>query len=72
MASTEAAPPADLAAPVRPHRAMAAAPPIVHPYPAQRLARHDPRQEPGVLVPHAGLCAGGLGNRHPYRDHLIR
>src|SRR5207249_9436243 len=33
-------------------------------------ARHDPRQEPGAVVPHAGICAGGLGNRHPYRDRL--
>ena len=21
--------------------------------------RHDPRQEPGAVVPHAGICAGG-------------
>ena len=25
------------------------------------LARYDPRQEPGAVVPHAGLCAGGAG-----------
>ena len=24
-------------------------------------ARHDPRQEPGAVVPHAGICAGGAG-----------
>jgi len=23
------------------------------------LARYDPRQEPGTVVPHAGICAGG-------------
>jgi hypothetical protein len=25
------------------------------------LARYDPRQEPGAVVPHAGICAGGAG-----------
>ena len=24
-------------------------------------ARHHPRQEPGAVVPHAGICAGGAG-----------
>jgi len=24
-----------------------------------RLKRHHPRQEPGAVVPHAGICAGG-------------
>ena len=24
-------------------------------------ARHDPRQEPGAVAPHAGICAGGVG-----------
>ena len=35
-----------------------------------RLAvrHHDPRQEPGAVVPHAGICAGGASNRRPYRD----
>ena len=23
--------------------------------------RYDPRQEPGAVVPHAGICAGGVG-----------
>ena len=23
--------------------------------------RYDPRQEPGAVVPHAGICAGGAG-----------
>jgi hypothetical protein len=23
------------------------------------LARHYPRQEPGAVIPHAGICAGG-------------
>jgi hypothetical protein len=26
---------------------------------APMLMRHDPRQEPGAVVPHAGICAGG-------------
>ena len=25
------------------------------------LLRHNPRQEPGALVAHAGICAGGAG-----------
>jgi hypothetical protein len=25
------------------------------------LVRHAPRQEPGVVVPHAGICVGGAG-----------
>ncbi len=25
------------------------------------VSRHDPRQEPGAVVPHAGICAGGPG-----------
>jgi RNA-directed DNA polymerase len=25
------------------------------------VLRHDPRQEPGAVVPHAGICAGGPG-----------
>jgi len=32
---------------------------ILHPYPADRFARQHPRQEPGAVVPHAGICAGG-------------
>ena len=37
---------------------------------AQRAAtRQDPRQEPGAVVPHAGICAGGgLVTGLPYRD----
>ncbi len=33
-------------------------PRIVHPNPLERLLV-DPRQEPGAVVPHAGICAGG-------------
>ncbi len=29
--------------------------------PSDRFARHHPRQEPGAVVPHAGICAGGPG-----------
>jgi hypothetical protein len=60
-APTQSAPPDDMAAQVRPRRALA-----THtPYPASvscaTLVRHDPRQEPGAVVPHAGICAGGAG-----------
>jgi hypothetical protein len=38
--------------------------------PLSRLAvrRHDPRWEPGAVVPLAGICAGAASNRRPYRD----
>lgn len=42
-------------------------PRITRPDPERRL-RYDPRQEPGAVIPHAGICAGGPGNRRPYRD----
>jgi len=32
------------------------------------LCRYDPRQEPGAVVPLAGICAGATGNHRPYRD----
>ena len=60
-ASTESAPPDDLAAPVRPRRALAAETPYLPSVSRATLARHDPRQEPGAGVPHAGICAGGAG-----------
>jgi hypothetical protein len=28
---------------------------------AATLVRHYPRQEPGAVIPHAGICAGGAG-----------
>jgi len=28
---------------------------------AAKAKRSDPRQEPGAVVPHAGICAGGAG-----------
>ena len=35
--------------------------------------RHDPRQEPGAVVPHAGICAGGRRQRRslPQSPYLI-
>ena len=60
-APAQSAPPDDMAAHVCTRRAMAAQ----TPYPASvsraTLVRHDPRQEPGAVVPHAGICAGGAG-----------
>jgi group II intron reverse transcriptase/maturase len=32
---------------------------VCHPYPLLRFGRRYPRQEPGALVAHAGICAGG-------------
>ncbi len=32
-----------------------------HPYPNQRFDANHPREEPGAVVPHAGICAGGVG-----------
>jgi group II intron reverse transcriptase/maturase len=34
---------------------------ILHPYPNVRFDATHPRQEPGAVVPHAGICAGGAG-----------
>ena len=34
-------------------------PRIRHPYPEDRFTRQYLRQEPGAVVPHAGICAGG-------------
>ncbi|MFW6303462.1 MAG: hypothetical protein ACOC2L_02465, partial [Candidatus Sumerlaeota bacterium] len=36
----------------------------------QRLRGMTPRQEPGAVIPHAEICAGAPGNRHPYRNHI--
>jgi hypothetical protein len=36
-------------------------PKICHPLPELRLGRYHPRQEPSAVVPHAGICAGGVG-----------
>ena len=36
-------------------------PAIHHPYPTARFDRRHPRQEPSAVIPHAGICAGGLG-----------
>jgi hypothetical protein len=33
-------------------------PPILHPWPSQRFAVKHPREEPGALAAHAGICAG--------------
>ena len=32
------------------------------------VRRHDARQEPGAVVPHAGIRAGAASNDRPYRD----
>jgi RNA-directed DNA polymerase len=32
---------------------------VQHPYPETRFDARKPRQEPGAVVPHAGVCAGG-------------
>ena len=48
-------------------------PRICHPKSERALARHYLRQEPGAVVPHAGICTGGPGQpgslprlpRHP-------
>jgi RNA-directed DNA polymerase len=34
-------------------------PRVLHPYPRQRFDARHPRQEPGAVVPLAGICAGG-------------
>src|SRR5262245_21973140 len=44
---------------VRPRRALAAHTPYPPPVSCPTFARHDPRQEPGAVVPHTGICTGG-------------
>ena len=34
-------------------------PRIYHPWPNVRFRRQHLRQEPGAVIPHAGICAGG-------------
>ncbi len=34
---------------------------ILHPWPTVRFHVKHPRQEPGALAAHAGICAGGRG-----------
>src|SRR4029434_1065599 len=60
-APTQSAPPDDMAAHVCPRRALAAQTPYPSSVSRATPARHDPRQEPGAVVPHAGICAGGAG-----------
>src|SRR4029453_18730641 len=61
-APPHSAPPDDMAAHVRPRRALAAQTPYPSSVSRATPARHDPRQEPGAVVPHAGICAGGAGS----------
>src|ERR687896_1645619 len=62
-APTQSAPPPARATQVRPRRARAAHPPQLASVSRATFARHDPRQEPGAVVPHAGIWAGGAGSR---------
>ena len=41
-----------------------------HDYPSRRLRVTYLRQEPSALAAQAGICAGGAGNRHSYRDQI--
>ena len=55
----EPTPPHDLGA-LQPDREEMAAPcPHRASLPQRALRRQDPRQEPGALIPHAGICPGG-------------
>ncbi len=40
---------------------VASARPSLSPLSSSPLRRHNLRQEPGAVVPHAGICAGGAG-----------
>ena len=39
---------------------------------ATAAARHDPRQEPSAVIPHAGICGGGPGQPGSLLRPLIR
>jgi hypothetical protein len=58
---TESAVPADLAADGRPRGTLASYTAHLSPVSRATPVRHDPRQAPGAGVPHAGICAGGVG-----------
>ncbi len=38
---------------------------------AKASGRHDPRQEPGAVVPHAGICPGGAPQGASLPESLI-
>ena len=63
MAGVAAAPkpaPSHDLGPLQPNRCSVAAPcPHRASLPQRALRRQDPRQEPGALIPHAGICPGG-------------
>jgi hypothetical protein len=59
--STQSTASADVAADICTGRAMAPQTPYPASVSCATLARHDPRQEPGAVVPYAGICAGGAG-----------
>src|SRR5215831_15161993 len=59
--TAQSAPSYHLAADIRPRNLMAAATPHPASLSCATFARHDPRQEPGAVVPHAGIRAGGAG-----------
>jgi retron-type reverse transcriptase len=47
-----------------PHQPLLSADPRKTPYAMSPLRRHNPREEPGALAAHAGICAGG-GRQRP-------
>src|SRR5262245_54535756 len=58
---TKSAAPADLAADGRPRRTLAPYTAYLPSVSCATPVRYNPRQEPGAVVPHAGICAGGAG-----------
>jgi len=61
LTTAQSAPSHDLATDVSTRHPVASRTPHSASVSCATLVRHDPRQEPGAVVPHAGICAGGAG-----------
>jgi hypothetical protein len=57
----ESKPPPELGSDEANDRRIASATPNYSSLSSTALWRYDPRQEPGALAAHAGICAGGAG-----------
>jgi len=61
LTTAQSAPSHDLAADVSTRYPVASRTPYYTSLSRATPTRYDPRQEPGAVVPHAGICAGGAG-----------
>ena len=59
----------DLGTHGHPRKALPPVPRTATPLPVRTLVRYHSRQEPGAVVPHAGICAGGSGQPESLPRH---